>query len=912
MRACPHEKEQHMKTFAFERWCDRLQLSTATRDFLTHLRSSPPVRRVQGRLLNVCGTYASRKMGVSIQFESHTVELWAIYTMEYDREVLEFFDQPYQLELHYQGPSGRPTQALHTPDFLVLRKNEASFEEWKPEEKLLELMVTQPGRYQRDESGKWRCPPGEEAAERLGLSYRVRSSKELQPEYIRNLVFLDEYFFDCVVPNPALAHILEAVEATPGITLSVLREQLEHLRVDHVYALIARNRLYVDLSTSWLKDQLHLSLYLDQPTAEAHALLRSSRRSTPFGLGDGGNLSANAPLDWDGKRWTLLNLGKTTTTLLPEEGTLLQLETPAFLHLVETQAIQVKDLPQSPALALSAEVHRLLIEAGDQALDVANERHRLLEAYQNKQREVYEGTPTRTIRDWQAHFRDAEAAYGYGYVGLLPKTAARGNRKPKADEVPRRLLDDVIVQFYARPKQQKKREVFALYQRTCLEQNVQPLSERTFYRHVDKASGPALTEKRQGARAAYQESTWYWEIEHTTPRHGDRPWEIAHVDHTQLDIELLSSLGKSLGRPWATFLVDAYSRRLLAVYLTFDPPSYRSVMMVLRVCVRRLGRLPQTFVVDGGKEFRSRYFETFLNTYGCHKKYRPWAKPRYGAVIERLFGTANTTFVFNLLGNTQASKTARQMTKAVNPKNLAVWQLPDLYDFLSEWAYDIYDQQQHPSLGQSPREAWEQGLDLGGPREHRRIRYDDVFRVLTLPGSPRETALVSRNHGIQFHYLLYWNDVFASPGVAGTKVQVRFDPFDISHLYAFVHNHWVECITSAHYGQLHGHSEREIALASAELREQARRSHVRTPIDAKRLADFLARIEAHEAVLLQRQRDIENQIVVYHIEQKPLGVADPSQPIALETLTSRQTNDASLSRFAPVDLATLQVYEEFR
>src|SRR6266700_815336 len=52
--------------------------------------------------------------------------------------------------------------------------------------------------------------------------------------------------------------VLEAVEATPGITLSALREQDEHLRVDHVYALIARNRLYVDLYTFWLKDQLHL------------------------------------------------------------------------------------------------------------------------------------------------------------------------------------------------------------------------------------------------------------------------------------------------------------------------------------------------------------------------------------------------------------------------------------------------------------------------------------------------------------------------------------------------------------------------------------------------------------------------------------------------------------------------------
>jgi len=105
MRDCPHEKEQRMKTFAFERWCDRLQLPTATRDFLLRLRSSPLARCVQGRLLNVCGTYASRKMGVSIQFESHTAELWTIYTMEYDRAVLEFFDQPCQLELHYQGPS---------------------------------------------------------------------------------------------------------------------------------------------------------------------------------------------------------------------------------------------------------------------------------------------------------------------------------------------------------------------------------------------------------------------------------------------------------------------------------------------------------------------------------------------------------------------------------------------------------------------------------------------------------------------------------------------------------------------------------------------------------------------------------------------------------------------------------------
>ncbi len=56
--------------------------------------------------------------------------------------------------------------------------------------------------------------------------------------------------------------------------------------------------------------------------------------------------------------------------------------------------------------------------------------------------------------------------------------------------------------------------------------------------------------------------------------------------------------------------------------------------------------------------------------------------------------------------------------KAVDPKRQAVWQLPDLYEFLCQWAYDIYDQVEYPALGQSPREAWAVGLTYGGEREH--------------------------------------------------------------------------------------------------------------------------------------------------------------------------------------------------
>ncbi len=51
--------------------------------------------------------------------------------------------------------------------------------------------------------------------------------------------------------------------------------------------------------------------------------------------------------------------------------------------------------------------------------------------------------------------------------------------------------------------------------------------------------------------------------------------------------------------------------KILAPYLTFDPPSYRSTMMVLRECVKKYARLPQIMVVDGGKEFHSTYFDHY-------------------------------------------------------------------------------------------------------------------------------------------------------------------------------------------------------------------------------------------------------------------------------------------------------------
>ena len=101
-------------------WFQRHTIPEDTRALITQIRSSAPSRRVRGGKSNVCGRYPSRKMGVSIQFESHRVELAGIYEMEHDAGVLEYFDQPPPIKLRYESPRSRQLGVLHLSEVGIL------------------------------------------------------------------------------------------------------------------------------------------------------------------------------------------------------------------------------------------------------------------------------------------------------------------------------------------------------------------------------------------------------------------------------------------------------------------------------------------------------------------------------------------------------------------------------------------------------------------------------------------------------------------------------------------------------------------------------------------------------------------------------------------------------------------------
>jgi transposase InsO family protein len=498
-------------------------------------------------------------------------------------------------------------------------------------------------------------------------------------------------------------------------------------------------------------------------------------------------------------------------------------------------------------------------------------------------------------------YKKAEAIYGSGYIGLLPQTCRRGNHASKLPETTKKLTVDFVHGDYETAKQKSIRASWIALRMACEEQGLVAPSYETFRLAVHGEAGHRQTLKRLGPRAAYEQQPFYWELELKTPRHGDRPFEIGHIDHTELDVELRCSItGRNLGRPWLSLLTDAFSRRVLAACLSFDPPSYRSCMMIIRECVARHAHLPQILVVDGGAEFGSVYFETLLARYECIKKTRPPANARFGSVVERLFGTCNTQFVYNLQGNTQIMRRVRQVTLSVNPKHLAVWTLADLYEHLTQYLYEVYDSLEHPALNQSPREAYEAGLAKAGRRPQRLVNYDREFFILTLPTTPRGTAKLLPGRGVKIHYIYYWCDLFHDPQIEQCQVPVRYDPFDAGIAYAFVKNQWAQC-HSEYYAIFRGHSERELMLATQELRKQCRQHSRQSDFSAKKIGEFLRSVEAEEVILMQRLRD-----------QQARGVC--SEPEKASTVQNPAESEERL-QFLPIadssQLGISEVVEEY-
>jgi putative transposase len=132
--------------------------------------------------------------------------------------------------------------------------------------------------------------------------------------------------------------------------------------------------------------------------------------------------------------------------------------------------------------------------------------------------------------------------------------------------------------------------------------------------------------------------------------------------------------------------------------------------------------------------------------------------------------------------------------------------------------------------------------------------------------------------------------------VAGQTVHVRYEPFDMGFVYAYIGGQWLECIADA-FAQVHGRSEREWNLVLDEWREQQRQhDQKRITLNGPLLAQFLQKLQGDEALLLQRQRDLEEQA--------------QREAIRLKKPSGMKTREAHPR--VELDLTKISLYEEYR
>jgi putative transposase len=849
----------------FDEWLKTHRFSLMACEVIRQIRKSPPSRLTRSTPGgNVSGRYPSKKMGLTIQFESHRIELPAICAKEYNPDVLEYYDQPPPFLITYPGSNGRKITHYYTADFFTIWKDRAVWEEWKPEEKLRKISEEYPGRYYKDDSGKWRCPPGEAYAATYGLYFEVHSSWEINENYQRNINFLEDYLRNAdklVVPEEIREKILIRVRSEHGITLAALLDSAAPDFVDAVYTLIIQQAIYVDLNEAPLVYPDKVKLFIDASVAHALLVIPATIDNSPSVPLHAVALKPNARIVWDQVPWEIVNYGFEEVSLKNDEKGLVAIKNGMFEELVKTGKI-IGMAPQMDVDTVRIKIWKIVSGAGPLELAEANRRSEIVIRALRGEIATSLQVPERTLRSWKHAYNEAQQIYGYGYFGLLPNHR-KGNREPKTPFAVIEKLKEFKEKDYLTVQGKTKATVYRKLKTYLEDVGVQSVSYKKWWKYIEEVPKSVQLERREGSRAAYNYKIEHWVLEYDTPVHGDRPFEVAHIDHTEVIVELRSSqTNANLGKAWLTLMIDAYPRRILAVHLSFEPPSYRSCMMVMRECVRRFGRLPQYIVHDGGPEFGSIYFQTLQAAFEVTSKRRPKEQSRYGSVIERIFNTTEEMFFTNLMGNTKIMKNVRKVTQAVNPKNLAVWTLPDLYKELAEFAYETYDTKPHSTLGNiSPRDFFNNRMAITGQRVFKLISYDDIFKFLTLPSPRPEKGKVVPGKGIKIRNIYYWNNIFNNPDIENSSIYRRYDPYNVGSAYAYAKDTWVKCLSE--YNHLfEGMTETELKLLSDELRRDLGQPKKVTDITARKLAEFMNRVEEKEKFMLQRLKSLDNKKVL--------------------------------------------------
>ncbi len=154
------------------------------------LAAHSPSRRVggSGGHHNCVHVFPSDKMHFALRAESH-LERGCFLRLEYDDEVVAYYDQPPSVELLTLSKSGRRQRVRYTPDVLVRRRSGLEVLEVKTAEACENLVASRPQAWAKVD-GSYVYVPARDYFAKWDISFRVVTEADQDPLETENLDLL--------------------------------------------------------------------------------------------------------------------------------------------------------------------------------------------------------------------------------------------------------------------------------------------------------------------------------------------------------------------------------------------------------------------------------------------------------------------------------------------------------------------------------------------------------------------------------------------------------------------------------------------------------------------------------------------------------------------------------------------------
>ncbi len=372
-----------------------------------------------------------------------------------------------------------------------------------------------------------------------------------------------------------------------------------------------------------------------------------------------------------------------------------------------------------------------------------------------------------TVYRWLKKYKQSEG----NIHSLVSNSSKKGNRTARIQPEVSSTIEQAIDEIYLNPNlasvtDTHDRVIVLIAEENQRRKNLSLPDLKipnymTTLRAVNELDPRERDEKRLGTRTA---NLIHQAVSVGKGLNATRPLEIVAIDHSLLPFYVLDNDYRlPVGLPWLTAAIDVYSQTIVGYYLTFEPPSYLSVMYCLlhsirpKEYVRSMYKsvknnwtsygLMENLKVDNGTDFTGRSLEDACRELKINLDFAPVRMPWYKAAIERHFGSVKKQLRGSLPG-----RCLQLLEKSdYDPKEQAVITLNELQEIIHIFIVDINNQDSHSQL-KGPRAAvWNhaiQSYPISVPSSV------DSLRVLL--GDIEERTISTK--GIEFNYLFYNSD----------------------------------------------------------------------------------------------------------------------------------------------------------